>query len=81
MVNDLEPTPELIAAAKRVATGTWTAGHRGPAELTDPALRELVDARLAYLHYTPAFKRADDYWRLSTEGEEWLARAEQESQR
>jgi hypothetical protein len=72
----LAPTPELLAAARRVASRTWTVGHRGPADLTDPHLKQLVDARLAYLHYTPAFKRTDDYWRLTVEGEQWLAEHE-----
>lgn len=70
---DLDPTPELLAAARRVATCTWTVGHRGHADLTDPHLKRLVDARLVYLHYTAAFKRADDYWRLTDEGGQWLA--------
>ncbi len=80
-MTDLDPTTDLIAAAQRVATNTWTVDHRGPADLTDAHLRQLVDARLASLHCTPAWKRADDYWRLTTDGEQWLARAEQESGR
>jgi hypothetical protein len=72
----LEPTPELIATARRVATRTWTVGPEGAAGmLHDGHLEQLVIAGLAVLHYTPAHQMRDDYWRLTPAGEQWLANA------
>jgi hypothetical protein len=69
----LTPTPELIAAARRCAARTWTVGPEGPFSPTDPHLRQLVDAGLARLYFTPAYRLADDYWALTDAGVAWLA--------
>lgn len=71
----LKPTPELIAAAQRVATRTWTVAENEPGYPTDPHLAELFDAGLVVLWYPPTRLR-DDHWALTTDGVAWLAAAE-----
>jgi hypothetical protein len=66
------PTPELLAAARRCAARDWTVGPEGPFSPTDPHLRQLVHAGLAYLCFTPACRLADHYWALTDAGEAWL---------
>ena len=71
---DLEPTPELIAVARRVATREWTVGAEenafGPD--MDPNLRQLTDASYVMLYFPPTRLR-DNYWTLTPAGQEWLA--------
>ena len=69
---DLTPTPELIATIRRVATRTWTVAENEPGYPTDPHLAQLVDAGMVILYYPPTRLR-DDYWTLTTSGEDWLA--------
>lgn len=73
-MTDLEPTPELLATARRVATNGWTVGADEDAYGADmdPHLRQLVDASLAILYYPPTRLR-DDYWALTLDGRVWLA--------
>lgn len=68
----LEPTPELLACTRRVATREWTLGPDDSAYPDDPALRQLIDAGYATVYYPPTRLR-DDYWTLTTRGREWLA--------
>lgn len=71
---DLDPTPELLAVAWRVATGDWTVGHDEDAfGGMDPDLRLLVDKGYAVLYVPPTRLRLD-YWTLTTTGREWLAK-------
>ncbi|MER7280532.1 hypothetical protein ABT369_39445 [Dactylosporangium sp. NPDC000244] len=72
MSAPLEPTPELLACARRVATREWTLGPDDSAYPDDPALRKLVDASYATVYYPPTRLR-DDYWTLTTSGRAWLA--------
>jgi hypothetical protein len=74
-MSTLEPTPELLAAARRVQTGTWTVAENEPGYPTDPYLAQLFDAGLVLLHYPPTRLRPD-YWRLTQDGERWLRDAE-----
>lgn len=78
---DLEPTPDLIATARRAATGTWTFDHRGPVEITtDPNLAQLVAAGYVKPHYISAGQQIagrDDYYRLTDEGMAWYAEHDQ----
>lgn len=73
-MTELEPTPDLIVAARRVATREWTVAAEedafGPD--MDPHLRQLVDASLAMLYFPPTRLR-DDYWTLTEAGRVWLA--------
>lgn len=67
-----EPTPDLIAVARRVAARTWTVpGGRSAFKDMDPNLRSLVDAGLARL-VIGVHQFTDDYWALSIAGEGWL---------
>lgn len=78
LISDLtpEPTPELLAAARRVATGEWTVEHDEDAfGGAEPALRVLLTANLVELYLPPTRLRLD-YWTLNTRGREWLASAE-----
>jgi hypothetical protein len=77
-VNDLPPTPELLAAARRVATREWTLSVHDSAYPDDPALRKLVDAGYATVYYPPTRLR-EDYWTLTTRGREWLAQHDTEA--
>jgi hypothetical protein len=80
-VTRLAPTPERVAIARRIATREWTVGHDEEAFANlDPAHRDLIDAGMAILYMPPTRLRLD-YWTLTDRGREWLARAEQESQR
>lgn len=73
-MSSLEPTPELIAAARRVATRTWTVAENESGYPTDPHLAQLVDVGYAVLYY-PATRHRPDYWTLTTTGRQWLADA------
>lgn len=81
----LEPTPERIAAGKRAQSREWTFGPEGAGEiLRNPVLGDMVTAGLIEPRFiTPTQQLAgrSDYLGLTVRGEEWLARAEQESQR
>lgn len=83
-MNSLEPTLERIAAAKRAQAREWTFGPEGAGEiLRDETLGEMVVAGLIEPRFvTPTQQIAgrSDYLGLTARGEEWLARAEQESQ-
>jgi hypothetical protein len=77
----LETTPERITMAKRAATREWTVEHDESAYATcGPVMTELINAGLVVLYMPPTRLRLD-YWTLTPRGVEWLARAEQESQR
>lgn len=67
-----EPTPELIAAARRVASRTWTVAENEPGYPTDRHLAALFDAGLVFLHYPPT-RLQDDRWALTLAGKVWLA--------
>lgn len=71
-MTDLTPTPELLAAARRVATREWTVAENEPGYPTDPHLAQLLDAGLVLLYYPPTRLR-DDYWTLTDAGRVWLA--------
>lgn len=71
---ELTPTPELIAAAERVATREWTVAENEPGYPTDPHLARLFDAGFVILHYPPTRLRPD-YWTLTTNGRKWLEQA------
>ncbi len=75
----LDPTPELLAVARRAGTRKWTVGPEGAIEITtNPHLATLVGKGLVRLHYTPAFALADDYWTLTDAGRAWLAEHDKE---
>lgn len=75
----LEPTPDLLAVAQRVASREWTVAHDEDAFTSmDPNLRLLVDAGYAVL-YLPPTRLRDDYWTLTDTGREWLAEHAQEA--
>jgi hypothetical protein len=68
----LEPTPELLAVAQRVATREWTVAPDEDAFTgMDPNLRTLVDVGYVELHLPPTRLR-DDYWTLTEAGRAWL---------
>lgn len=71
---DLEPSSELLAAARR----EWTVAEHEPGYPTDPHLARLFDAGYVVLHYPPTRLR-DDYWTLTSRGREWLDRHEKEN--
>lgn len=81
----LEPTPERVAAARKANGRGWTFGPEGAVLVSlDPVLGEMVAAGLIGLKFvTPQAQLdgQDDHYRLTASGEEWLARAEQESKR
>lgn len=81
-MTDLTPIPELLAAARRVATGDWTVEHNEDAfgPNMDPNLRTLVDAGLAVLYFPPTRLRLD-YWTLTATGRAWLATHDKEAGR
>lgn len=79
-MSELKPTPELIAAARRVATREWTLSPNDSAYPSDPALQQLVDAGYATVYFPPTRLR-DDYWTLTTRGREWLAQHDTEEKR
>lgn len=65
---------DLVATARRVASRQWTVGCEGAAEMeTNAELADLVGRGYARLYFTPAYQRADDYWVLTPEGEQWLS--------
>lgn len=65
---------DLVATARRIASGQWTVGPEGAVEMqTNEPLAELVGRGLAQLYFTPAYQRADDYWVLTPTGEQWLS--------
>jgi hypothetical protein len=71
-VTALEPTPALLATARRVATRKWTVAEYEPGYPTDWHLAQLFDAGLVILHYPPTRLR-DDHWALTPAGRDWLA--------
>lgn len=79
-MNELEPTPERLEAARLAELGNWNV-ERG-AEESDPVLMEMLDAGLLTLIYTPQLHAQGlDGVRVVKRGWQWLARADQESQR
>jgi hypothetical protein len=74
---DLEPTPELIAAARRCVGRRWTFGPEGCIELaTNPHLAALHGAGYVRPHFVSAGQQItgrDDYYRLTDEGMAWFA--------
>lgn len=76
----LEPTVDRVEAARLATTGNWNI-EKG-AVGSDPVLAELLDAGLLVLIYTSHLHaRGLDGVRLTGPGVQWLARAEQESER
>jgi hypothetical protein len=84
-MTTLEPTLERIAAAKRAQSKAWSFGPEAAGEiLTDETLGEMVVVGLIaprFVSPTQQIAGRNDYLALTLAGEEWLARAEQESQR
>lgn len=80
-MNELQPTPERIAAAKRAQSREWTIGPEGAGEIMrDDVVGHMVVAGLIEPRFvTPTQQIAgrSDYLVLTVRGEEWLARAEQ----
>ncbi len=76
-MGDLEPTPELLAAARRCAARGWTFGPEGCIELErNPHLAALHAAGYVRPHFVSATQQTagqDDYYRLTGEGMAWLA--------
>lgn len=81
----LNPTPELIAAARKADGRDWTFDHNGPIELeTNHILAVLVHVGYIRPHFvTPDAQIAgqDDYWALTDTGRAWLAEHDQEHTR
>ena len=71
----IEPTPELLATARRVATREWTVAAEADAygPDMDQHLRQLTEAGMVALYFPPTRLR-DDYWTLTTTGRKWLAK-------
>ncbi len=74
---DLDPTPELLDAARRCTGRGWTFGPEGVTALvTNPHLAALHAAGYVRPHFVTAAQQAagrDDYYRLTDEGEAWYA--------
>lgn len=83
MITPLEPTPELLAAARRIASREWTLGPNDSYDPgADPQLYLLSLYRLVCLHFpTPADLLAggSDRWALTTKGRDWLAEHDPET--
>jgi hypothetical protein len=77
-MTGLEPTPELLATARRVATREWTLTVGEPGYPTDAHLAQLVDAGYVVLYFPPTRLR-DDYWTLTATGCAWLAEYDKEN--
>lgn len=78
--HELEPTPELIATARGVASRQWTvANNQSAFEDMDPNLRALVDAGYVVL-YLPPTRLRDDYWTLTAAGRAWLVEHTRETE-
>lgn len=71
MITPLEPTPELLACARRVATRDWVVAEDEVIDMDAP-IGALVTAGYAVIYYPPTRLRPD-YWTLTTSGREWLA--------
>ncbi len=76
-MTSLEPTPELLAAARRCIARGWTFGPEGCIELaTNPHLAALHTAgyvRPVFVTADQQIAGRDDYYRLTDEGEAWYA--------
>lgn len=83
MRNQLEPTPDRIAAAKQAQSKEWAFGPEGAGEImTNETLGEMVVAGLIEPRFVTAEQQMagrSDYLWLTPNGEAWLARAEQDS--
>ncbi|GGM52560.1 hypothetical protein ACFFX1_55510 [Dactylosporangium sucinum] len=83
MITPLEPTPELLAAARRIAAREWKLGPGDSYDAgVDAHLLLLSLHRLACLHFaTPEALLAggSDRWTLTTKGREWLAEHDPET--
>ncbi len=73
MTADLTPSPELLAAARRVRDTRVEADHQEP-PAKDPAIRALHEANLVRWVQVLPSRRESDYWRLTGDGADWLAR-------
>ncbi len=78
-MTELQPTPELLAVARRVAARDWVLGPNASyAPSADPHLYRLWEARLVTVHYALPSRQQDgtdeDRWTLTAAGREWLAR-------
>lgn len=71
-MTDLEPTPELIACARRVATREWELAAEDPIP-NDPSLLALMDRGYVGVHCRSTRLRLD-YLTLTAAGRGWLAR-------
>lgn len=82
---ELEATPERVEAAKRAQSKEWSFGAEGAGEImTNETLGEMVVAGLIeprFISPQQQIAGRSDYLGLTVRGEEWLARADQESQR
>lgn len=81
-MTNLEPTPDRIAVAQRASGRDWTFGPEGTVEIhRNPVLDDMVMAGLiapVFVSPTAQLNGADDHYRLTTAGEQWLNRHEQE---
>jgi len=77
VITPLEPTPELLAAARRIAARQWMLGPNDSYDPgADPHLYLLSLHRLVELYFaTPEALIAggSDRWTLTTKGRKWLA--------
>lgn len=80
-MSDLTPTPELIAAARRAASGQWTVGSEGilAEKRANPHLGEMAKAGLVELCAAPVRLPVDDRWALTDAGRQWLAANDKEN--
>lgn len=73
----LEPTPDLIAAARRIRDTCVEADHQEP-PAKDPPIHALHAAGLVRWHQAAPIRRPDgqmppDRWVLTDQGRAWLA--------
>lgn len=79
MITPLEPTPELLAAARRIAAREWTLGPNDSYDPgVEPHLYLLSLHRLVALHFASPSRQQEgtdeDRWTLTAAGREWLAK-------
>lgn len=84
MITPLEPTPELLAAARRIAARQWTLGPDDSyAPSADPHLHRLWEHRHVTVHFAnPSWQQGgtdEDRWTLTEAGRAWLAEHDPET--
>lgn len=77
---ELQPTPDLVATARRIRDTAVEADHQEP-PAKDPLIRLLHMARLVHWHQAAPIRRPDgkmppDRWVITDEGRAWLAQHE-----